>query len=203
MYAEPREGAPGSWVPHFVATRCANCDIDVGPRLFCGERCSQIAKLVRYARGRVRDGRAALPDVQGVIRIRAALIYGGGYPKQARRIPPEVRRAVLDRDGGRCKSCGQAGNEVDHVAGNSAEIENLQLLCHACHMEKTQRSFRPITPDDTEVIRLRNEILRRIKVNEPERLCDREDVWERLWPMLLKRAREVTGRRLGRRPRFR
>lgn len=54
-----------------------------------------------------------------------------------------VRRAVLDRDGWRCRRCGRAGRmEVDHVipldrGGAPWDPANLQTLCRSCHIRKT------------------------------------------------------------------
>ena len=58
-----------------------------------------------------------------------------------------VRRAVFERDGFRCCECGKAGRlEVDHVTPlqrepgqNPYDINGLQELCRACHIEKTRR----------------------------------------------------------------
>ena len=55
-----------------------------------------------------------------------------------------VRRAVLDRDGWRCRSCGGPGAlEVDHVVpldrgGDPYDLDNLQALCRGCHICKTR-----------------------------------------------------------------
>ena len=55
----------------------------------------------------------------------------------------KVRRAVLDRDGWRCRHCGAYGNECDHViplhrGGAPYDPANLQTLCRGCHVEKTR-----------------------------------------------------------------
>ena len=66
-----------------------------------------------------------------------------------------VRRAVFERDDYRCVECGRAGRlEVDHVTPLQREpgqdpfdINGLQTLCRACHIEKTRReNRRPLTP---------------------------------------------------------
>ena len=66
-----------------------------------------------------------------------------------------VRRAVLERDQHRCRSCGCAGKlEVDHVialadGGASYDLGNLQVLCRSCHISKTvaeNRARRPVSP---------------------------------------------------------
>jgi HNH endonuclease len=57
------------------------------------------------------------------------------------RVPIEIRRAVFERDGGRCIECG--GNfdlQYDHVIpfslGGATTIANLQLLCADCNRRK-------------------------------------------------------------------
>jgi hypothetical protein len=56
-------------------------------------------------------------------------------------IPREVRRAVFERDGGKCAQCGSSFDlQYDHVIpvalGGASTVENLQLLCGACNREK-------------------------------------------------------------------
>ena len=66
-----------------------------------------------------------------------------------------VRRAVFERDGYRCRSCGRAGRlEADHI--NPMEREpgqdpydwnGLQTLCRNCHINKTAaENRRELTP---------------------------------------------------------
>ena len=66
-----------------------------------------------------------------------------------------VRRAVLDRDGWRCRRCRRVGRmEVDHVVpldrgGDPWDMANLQTLCRGCHIAKTAaENRRPPTPAD-------------------------------------------------------
>ena len=55
-----------------------------------------------------------------------------------------VRRAVFERDGYRCRSCGKAGRlECDHIkplhlGGDVWALSNLQTLCRSCHIFKTK-----------------------------------------------------------------
>jgi hypothetical protein len=56
-------------------------------------------------------------------------------------IPREVRRAVFERDGGKCAHCGSNFDlQYDHVIpvalGGATTIGNLQLLCGDCNREK-------------------------------------------------------------------
>ena len=55
-----------------------------------------------------------------------------------------TRRAVLERDGYRCRKCGRPGRlEVDHIrsvksGGAALDPNNLQTLCRSCHIGKTR-----------------------------------------------------------------
>jgi HNH endonuclease len=56
-------------------------------------------------------------------------------------IPREVKRAVFERDGGKCVQCGSNFDlQYDHVIplalGGAGTIRNLQLLCADCNREK-------------------------------------------------------------------
>lgn len=66
----------------------------------------------------------------------------GSGPRNARSsVPREVRRAVWDRDGGRCVVCDASFDlQYDHVIplalGGANTVENLQVLCAPCNQEK-------------------------------------------------------------------
>ena len=69
-----------------------------------------------------------------------------------------VRRAVFERDNYRCVDCGRAGKlECDHIVPMQREpgqdpydMNGLQSLCRACHVEKTRReNRRPPTEAET------------------------------------------------------
>jgi hypothetical protein len=153
--------------------------------LFCSEFCQQIAEFVRYARGVVRDPeRADDPEVKEAIRIKMALLIGGGYPEKARRLNEEQRSAIMERDGGKCKQCGAPANEIDHIAGSSSDPSNLQLLCDPCHNAKTKSAFVPASEAQKAWA---NELWQtRIWVNQPVRLCDDKERWGSEWRTLKK-----------------
>lgn len=75
-------------------------------------------------------------------RAHAALAREGAEPAARReRIALEIRRAVFERDGGRCVECGSAFDiQYDHVIpvsmGGAGTFENLQLLCASCNRHK-------------------------------------------------------------------
>jgi len=57
-------------------------------------------------------------------------------------IPSDLRRAVFERDGGRCVECGsnfdlQYDHILPHSLGGATSLENLQLLCAPCNREKS------------------------------------------------------------------
>lgn len=75
-------------------------------------------------------------EVASCLNVRAR---GGGSGRQP--IPVEVRRAVFERDGGRCVECDAAFDlQYDHVIplalGGANSEQNLQLLCGECNRRK-------------------------------------------------------------------
>jgi 5-methylcytosine-specific restriction endonuclease McrA len=169
---------------------CVNCDTalaDDNQGLYCSARCREKAKFVRYARGCLRDGRAHKdPDVGYALRIRMAVILGGGYPPQ-RSLPRAVRLAVIERDQGRCRLCGAPGEEVDHIDGSSPALNNLRLLCRACHRKVTEDNLVPATAEQAEEAQA---LWSRVRAVRPRRLCDDEQRWASGWRALLAKHQE-------------
>jgi 5-methylcytosine-specific restriction endonuclease McrA len=57
-------------------------------------------------------------------------------------ISSDLRRAVFERDGGRCVQCESTFNlQYDHILpvarGGATTLENLQLLCADCNLDKS------------------------------------------------------------------
>jgi hypothetical protein len=74
---------------------------------------------------------------------RAHLSLGVDDAGERRRapIPEAVRRAVFERDAGRCVECGSTfGIQYDHVIpwsmGGADTVDNLQILCTTCNQSK-------------------------------------------------------------------
>lgn len=171
---------------------CVNCDQPIAdpkfPFLFCCELCKQEASYVRRSRRVLADGRWERPDIKQGLAIELAMILGGGYPEQERRLSVAQRRQILERDGHACRDCGQAANEIDHIRGAGVRGEvndpaNLQTLCAACHRTKTLQSIRRVTQASDPELWERLETKRgaldlRIFSGEPQRPCDDEAAWD-------------------------
>jgi 5-methylcytosine-specific restriction endonuclease McrA len=169
---------------------CANCDATLelkNQTLFCGQFCRQVADFVRYSRGFTRDTtRANDPEVIEAIRVRMAILLSGGYPTDKRHLSPGQRATIIERDGWKCRECGAPAGEIDHIAGSSADLSNLQLLCHDCHMTKTKSSFVPASePQKAWAKELWDT---RIYPDAPLRLSDDSERWGQEW-RTLKRER--------------
>jgi hypothetical protein len=161
---------------------CPNCDAPVpDAQLFCLPLCRQEAKYVRYYRARIADRSARHADIHEALRIRLALILAGGYDERLRRIPDDIRRAVIECDNDRCRNCSGPGRDIDHIRGSSNDLSNLQLLCADCHRLKTMSNFETISPishpeEWANAVALET----RAKAIEPLRFCDHAD-WTQMW----------------------
>lgn len=76
--------------------------------------------------------------------VRQELIERGEIMVEAKRPPisKDIADAVYQRDGGKCVYCGASENlQFDHIIpfskGGATTIENLQLLCQKCNLEKS------------------------------------------------------------------
>lgn len=104
---------------------CFNCDKPVTePKLFCSLLCQEEGKTVRYIRAVTRDGRINQLDAAEAVKIRKAILLGGGYPRQKRRLSPEVRQVIFERDTHKCQVCGGQATEIDHLDNSLAEGVN-------------------------------------------------------------------------------
>jgi 5-methylcytosine-specific restriction endonuclease McrA len=186
--ALPAEYAPLLSVPF----QCANCGHILGEaKLFCSDLCRDEAKFVRYFRACIMDGRTTQPDVLDALQIRFAHLLASGYVARARALPDATRKAVILRDRGSCQSCGAPGTQIDHIRGDSGSLDNLQLLCSRCHIEKTRSRIVPIQRESFPQEYAKAEwLMRRVEADEPQQACDRDD-WQASW------RRVLSARRLG------
>lgn len=89
-----------------------------------------------------RQRRQELEKVVRQEMIESGELYGD-QPKRPP-IPREVVDAIYRRDGGKCVYCGSTQNlQLDHIIpfsrGGATTIENLQLLCQKCNLEKSNK----------------------------------------------------------------
>lgn len=176
---------------------CQNCGnvLDTPTRqagkLFCGEKCQQTAKAVRYGRSAIRDGRFNLPEVGEAIKMKINQIINGGYPEQERRLAPAYRESIFKRDGGICTCtdhhlngpshegrCTAEATEIDHISGSSPDPNNLRAICRPCNMARFYDHAMPASPEQ---VAEAHSILARMKSEQPTRLCDDEQTWATAW----------------------
>jgi 5-methylcytosine-specific restriction endonuclease McrA len=182
---------------------CVNCDRPIEhprfPYLYCSQLCRQEAKYVRYSRSVLKDGRIEQPDVQEALSIRLASILGGGYPERERHLTPEAREAAFLRDGSRCRICGAAATEIDHIGppigGDINHPDNLQL-CGPCHRQKTVESFQIVTREsDPEkwawCEEQKDRLMARVLAPQPMRPCDDETNRETEWHFVAQERKEL------------
>ena len=167
---------------------CANCGeryvVETGGpsgSAFCSVKCRSTAKAVRYVRAKLREfgSRELFPDdIELAVKYKVGHALGEGYDSAARTIPKDTRDRVVSRDNAKCVHCGEDGQEIDHIEGNSNDLSNLRLLCRSCHRRVTNVHFQPITDEVTR--RYRDKMLARIHSLEPLLFCDGTD-WDFCW----------------------
>jgi 5-methylcytosine-specific restriction endonuclease McrA len=59
-----------------------------------------------------------------------------------------LKEAVIERDGGKYQICGKPGTDIDHIDGDSNDLNKLQLLCRECHNKKTISHMIQIVSED-------------------------------------------------------
>lgn len=185
--------------------KCFNCgsnDVTINAPLYCSPQCRQSAELVRYVRARRRECRDREPEIVEAIRTRMAMVLGGGYPEQQRRVPEETRRLVFERANGHCQECGrvlifgQSAEDPDsiatiqHVSGSSNELDNLLAFCRRCNLADAQSRFVPVGAGSEEA-QLAIDLQSRWMPEEPLRVCDDDTRWSGIWRQLTREAKEV------------
>ena len=118
-------------------------------------------------------------DILEAASTRMMMLLSGGYGERVRRIPKTLREQVVAREDGRCIRCGEPGTEIDHVAGPSPELDNLQLLCDACHKDKTRAGIVRGRLSDDQIVLVKL-VAARVLSDRPLLACDGLD-WKTVW----------------------
>ncbi|WP_067827374.1 TerD family protein [Nocardia inohanensis] len=92
---------------------------------------------------RVPDAEYVAAVLEGALRVAKRLVLAPGQ-RDSRAIPQDVKSQVWQRDGGKCTQCGAAEYlEFDHIIpwsrGGATSVDNLQILCRRCNLEKGAR----------------------------------------------------------------
>lgn len=127
--------------PH-VPGECLNCGAPTSNNrsLYCGERCRQIAEIVRYSRRKVVEGTYERPDIFEAIISRLTILSAGEfYDKRGRAVSEKERRELMARANAHCENCGRAFEPegdarftVQHTA--TPEGWKLEAWCYRCNM---------------------------------------------------------------------
>lgn len=177
---------------------CANCGtLHKNKNAFCSPFCKELTEYIRMCRRWVRNAdKQSDPNYAEVFYIRIGQInsFIAGHRKDINQIIPiAMRRMVFERDNGLCVLCGKPGTEIDHtnevkeLVGKSV-LENLRLLCHECHSNKTfadmERSRKKgMTESETELVRVTHmlHIAPRVNSDIPLQISDDEQNWQNVW----------------------
>jgi hypothetical protein len=87
------------------------------------------------------DGEYAAAVLDTLTRIARRQTVSSSGGTAVRQIPQDVKAAVWQRDGGKCRQCGaQQYLEFDHIIpfskGGASSLNNVQLLCRQCNQKK-------------------------------------------------------------------
>lgn len=172
-----------------IVPKCPNCDgLLPGPQLFCSEKCQQAAGLVRWWRNILANGKIDDVAIQDTLHMRLVKTVKGGYPRKERHLDPVQRYQIFERDRGLCVKCQQPGKEIDHIRGSSPDPSNLQLLCRACHEDKTYRDLAKI--ETQEEMAEAKWLESRATAASPILLCDDPVIWDTVWRKRLANVRK-------------
>lgn len=130
------------------------------------------------------------------VKIRLAIVLGGGYNANERKLTQTQRETVFQKDNGKCRNCGAQATEIDHITvpahGDINHEDNLQALCSKCHREKTMKNLRPIETEEEST--RATELRKRIASPTPLRACDSAD-WNHCWRQIAAKRRQLKASR--------
>jgi hypothetical protein len=110
---------------------------------FCKSEAERQAKE-RAEKWEQEEAERRKADERSLQRVKWEAIANKETEKRSRRVSTEVKRAVFERDEGKCVKCGSSENiEYDHdipfSKGGSNGVRNIQLLCKECNRQKSNK----------------------------------------------------------------
>lgn len=92
----------------------------------------------------INDPEYASTLIDTVLRVHRREILAPNRGRDTRSIPQHIKTQVWQRDQGRCMQCAATSYlEFDHVIplsmGGATSLDNLQILCRACNLRKSDR----------------------------------------------------------------
>jgi DNA-binding transcriptional ArsR family regulator len=105
----------------------------------------QRSKIVEPKIARVRTELNFIGDIRELksfVLKRANLFIRPAIKEWHRDIPLKIKRKIIQQSNGKCRICGDNGNEIHHIEpyciGGKHELTNLELLCKRCHELKSK-----------------------------------------------------------------
>lgn len=134
-------------------------EIDYNPdRIASWEKAKEEERRIKIEKAKEAEEKRKIEEIKAKIKERhrnrelekiamqELMDEGMIFPESSKRppIPKDVADAVWNRDGGKCVYCGSTENlQFDHIIpfskGGATTIENLQLLCQKCNLEKSNK----------------------------------------------------------------
>ncbi len=165
---------------------CANCGEPVEiASAHCSLFCHDMAKHVRYFRARLSEGRLNDSDIKQAMGDKLLSLFKGGYPAKERALTPEQREAIFERDQRTCQLCGAQADQIDHIAGDSADPSNLRAVCGPCNSRLAAAITGDASPDKLAEFRefvteIYPEMATRTAVLQPLQCSDDHVGWRKL-----------------------
>ncbi len=157
---------------------CPNCGrVEPSVRTpYCSEHCKEAAGFVRQFRAGLSSGWIFEAEKQVALGQNLWDLMGGGRPLRVSIAPMRSVKAVMQRDGGRCRVCGGPAATIDHAGSGCNRPINLRAVCEACSVDRPFGD--PAVLARPETVALVQDLTRRVQAPVPLRCCDDARTWD-------------------------